>query len=107
MNNSTDVLNHMNLVTGRKSRVVPQKAKDQIARLKKDGYTYDDIATAITNCSKDEYHIETNYKYLTMEFITRPAQFDKWFSLGKAESPNPKWNKEKYIDYINFNKTKK
>ena len=75
------LLNFFNKVTGKKSRVIPEKVKTQfIARLK-EKYTKEDIKNAIINVCKDSFHIETNLKYVTLEFISRADKLDKFCQI--------------------------
>lgn len=81
------LIGYFNQVTGKKSRTVDKKAKAQLLARLKDGYTKDDIGKAIRNCANDSYHKENNLKWLTLEFISRPNQFDKWLNTDPIEQP--------------------
>lgn len=48
------------------------------ARLK--DYSKSDILKAIENAHKDDYHIETNFKHLTPEFILRQDKIEKFLN---------------------------
>ena len=76
------LLTVFNSILGKKTRVVPDKANKQLKAALKAGYSKDDIVTAITNASKDPHHIESNYKYLTLEFITRPDKLDRFINMS-------------------------
>ena len=80
---SSKLLSVFNSILGKNSRVVSQKAKNQINERIKEGYTKDDIVKAITNASKDSHHIDTSYKYLTLEFITRPDKLERFVAMGE------------------------
>jgi uncharacterized phage protein (TIGR02220 family) len=67
---SSKLLSVYNSILGKTARVVNAKTKTQIKDRLKEGYTKEDIVNAIRNASKDPHHIEFNYKYLTLEFIT-------------------------------------
>ena len=69
-----------NKVTSKKIKVVNAKAKTQLNARIKEGYTKQDIAKAITNCFNDKYHKE-NPHFLTLEFISRPDKFEKYFNM--------------------------
>jgi len=71
------LLQKFNEITGKKARVVPDKAKRQIRARLKEGYSRQQILIAIKNCSQDPYHIE-NPKFLTLEFISRSDKFEKY-----------------------------
>ncbi len=68
-------------LTGKKTKVIPDKARRQILARLKDGYSKDDLVTAIRNCYNDPFHKENNHKYLTLEFISRSDKFDAYTSL--------------------------
>jgi len=76
------VLDIFNSTVGRKCRVIPSKAKAALKQRLKDGYTKQDFVKAITNASKDQHHIDTNYKYLTIEFITRADKFERFVNMS-------------------------
>jgi uncharacterized phage protein (TIGR02220 family) len=72
------LLNQFNELVGRNHKLVTEKAKRQLIARLKDGYTKQDIWNAIQNCYNDEYHKETNHKYLTLEFISRPDKMERY-----------------------------
>jgi uncharacterized phage protein (TIGR02220 family) len=75
------LLSKFNDITGKSSRVVPDKARNQILARIKEGYTKADILKGIENCYKDSHHQETNHKYLTLEFISRPDKLEKFVNV--------------------------
>lgn len=81
-----------NNLTKRNIRVVSEKTKNQITARLKEGYTKDDIWNAIVNCFNDDYHKETNHKYLTLEFISRPDKMEKYSAdlVKKPQDNNSK-----------------
>lgn len=62
----------------KRTKIFPEKIKRKYLSLIKDGFTLGDIAEAMRNASKDEYHKNTNYKYCTLEFFSRPDKIDKF-----------------------------
>jgi len=79
--NYMSLLEYINSLTNKKYKVVIDKAITNLDKLAKN-YTEDDVRVAIFNCSKDEYHISTNFKFLTLEFISRPDKFEKFFNAS-------------------------
>jgi uncharacterized phage protein (TIGR02220 family) len=69
-----------NSIYGRQIRVIPAKAKKQIRERLKEGYTKTDFVTALENAKNDQYHKDNNYKYITLEFISRPDKFERYSS---------------------------
>ncbi len=61
------------------------KSKSQLKARVKEGFTLDQIKTAITNAANDSYHKETKFKYLTPEFLTRADKVDKFLNIGEAK----------------------
>jgi uncharacterized phage protein (TIGR02220 family) len=64
------------------------KVKKQLHERIKEGYTSENFKHAFTAISKDQYHNEKGYKYLTPEFITRANKLEMWSnaSIEKLES---------------------
>jgi hypothetical protein len=72
------LLNQFNELLNRTHKVIPEKAKRQLLARLKDGYTKQDIWNAILNCYEDDFHKESNHKYLTLEFISRPDKMERY-----------------------------
>lgn len=79
-------------ITGKRCLVVNDKVKRSILARLKEGYSKEDIATAIYNCYNDPYHKETGHKYLTLEFISRPDKLEKYSTITHVK---PKIKEEK------------
>jgi len=105
------LLEFFNKTTGKKSRVVNKKTKEQFKARLKEGYTKQDIKEAIMNCYTDSFHKETNHKHLTLEFIGRADKLDKYSqreNIGKNVATTgrfaglPVGHKDgtRFIDYI-------
>ena len=75
---------------GREIRVVNAKAKKQIAARIKEGYTKEDLMRALLNAKGDSYHIETKYKYITLEFVSRSDKFERFSQNHVQVLPKPK-----------------
>jgi hypothetical protein len=58
------------------TRVLGDKAVKQLNALLKAGYTITDIGQALENAMKTKNHKDSNYVYLTPEFITRADKFN-------------------------------
>lgn len=74
------LINLYNDKFGRTTRTLPKKAKKQIIDRLKEGYTKNDFVTAFENAKNDQYHKDNNYKYITLEFISRPDKFERYSS---------------------------
>jgi len=79
------LLNTFNEITGKNCRVVNTKTKNQLKARLKEGYTKEDIVHAIKTCFKEDYHVETNHKHLTLEFITRADKLDKYVNITEKK----------------------
>jgi hypothetical protein len=78
------LLNQFNEITGKKAKVIDDKAKKQFLARLKDGYTKNDIVNAITNCYNSEFHKNNGHKNLTLEFISRPDKFAMYFDFKET-----------------------
>ena len=57
------------------------KARRQFLSLINAGYSSDQMITALQNFMKDQYHIDTGFKHLTPEFITRSDKIEKGLNM--------------------------
>lgn len=65
-------------------RTINQKNRQAFNARMKQGYKKTDIQTAILNCSKNDYHIENNFRYCTPEFFSRADVLDKYSNVTIA-----------------------
>jgi len=73
--------------TGKQIKVFSHKAKGQLNQRLKDGFTYEDIESAILNCKNNEWHNKPENKhYLTLEFILRSESIEKYKSAITMQS---------------------
>lgn len=92
--NWDEFLLYFNKVTGQNRRVISPKVKTKIKTRLKEGYTKNDIALTIKNAYNDDYHQETGYKHLTLEYISRSDTIDR-FSVITNKDNNPTRMKSK------------
>ena len=62
------------------------KVKKQFLERIKEGYQSSDFKNAIKAISKDEHHQESNYKYLTPEFLTRADKLERFSNMVIPET---------------------
>jgi len=72
------VLNHFNFCFTKRSRIIPSNVKRKYQQLILDGFTIDDIKLAMTNASRDTFHVDTKFKYCSLEFFSRADKIDKF-----------------------------
>jgi uncharacterized phage protein (TIGR02220 family) len=72
---------YYNKVLDKSCRVISKKAKDNFNQRLKEGYLKTDIVKVIDNVSHDNFHKETNYKPVTLEFLSRPNIFERYSSM--------------------------
>jgi uncharacterized phage protein (TIGR02220 family) len=77
-----------NSITGRQYRG-DTKSKAAFNARKKQGWTLEQFDKAIRSVMTDRYHIESNFKYLTPEFITREDKLDKFHAQSDAPMADP------------------
>ena len=100
-----DLLSFLNSTTGKGFKVITSKAEKNIKSRLKEGFTFEDMKRAIVNCSKNKYHIE-NPQYLTLEFITRADNLEKYLNVAPAQMvalrPHDKgFNPVSYANIVN------
>lgn len=90
INNNIDylaLLGFVNKTFGRKFEVINEKTKRAYKARLKEGYTKEQIMSAITNAAVSKYHKDNNYQYCTPEFFSRAETIDKYSDLTiKTES---------------------
>jgi len=72
---------YFNKVFKKSARIISDDAKKKFRQRLKDGYTKDDIQKVIDNCSNDKHHKDNDYKYVTFEFLSRPAIFERYAAM--------------------------
>jgi len=83
----TNFISKFNEITSKKIRVPDDKFKRQLNARLNEGFTLDEIYKAIKECMKDSHHIETKFKYLTPEFITRADKLQKFLNATTEAKP--------------------
>lgn len=77
----TKLLLYYNSVLNKSCRVFPENVKKAFNLRVKEGYLKEDIKKVIDNASNDELHKENNFKYVTLEFLSRPKIFERYASM--------------------------
>ena len=90
------ILNIFNEVFQKKSRVMTKKVVNKYKDILRH-FSLDDIKSAMENAKDDEFHLENNYKYCTIEYFSRLEQIDKWTNVTKEDKKKegfvmPKFN---------------
>jgi uncharacterized phage protein (TIGR02220 family) len=75
----------INKTFGRSFKKVSPTVKSKYNARLKDGYTKEDFKTAITNCSKNKFHIDNNFQYCTPEYFSRSEVIDKYSNVTEQE----------------------
>lgn len=84
------LLKLINDKTKREFKMINDTVKAKFKARIKDGYTKEDILKTINNASKDAFHIENNFKYLTPEYFSRASTIDKHSSVSVIDTKVPK-----------------
>lgn len=82
------LLEYFNNSFGKSSRVVNAKVKKSFNARLKEGYTKHDFKKCIDNLKNDSWHKENDYKYCTLEFISRSDKLDKWTNVTNEDITN-------------------
>jgi len=75
------LLKYFNDCTGKKSRIINDSVKAKFKARFKEGYSKTDIMTTIKQASQDDYHKENNFKYLTIEYVSRSEIMERYTSM--------------------------
>ena len=70
------LLQTYNKIYNKKCVVINQKVRDKYKILLKQGYTKANIHTAMLNCKKDTFHKESDFKYCSIGYFSRPNTMD-------------------------------
>lgn len=79
------LLEYLNKTFDRKFKIISEDVKKKYQARLKDGYTIDDIITAINNCKKNKFHIENNFQYCTPEFFSKSTTLEKYSDVTIQE----------------------
>lgn len=72
---------YFNKVFKKSARIISDDAKKKFRQRLKDGYTKEDVQKVIDNCSNDNHHKDNDYKYVTFDFLSRPAIFERYAAM--------------------------
>jgi len=64
-------------IKSKKTEIAKEALSHFNARIR-EGYTLEEITSAINNAASDSHHSESGYKWLTLDFILRPKQLERW-----------------------------
>jgi predicted transcriptional regulator len=90
------IINIFNEVFGKNSKVMSKKVLNKYKEILK-YYSLTEVQLAMQNAKADEFHIENNFKYFTIEYFSRIEQMDKWMNIVKEQKQKadfilPKFN---------------
>jgi len=65
------------------------KLKPKWLAIKKQGYTIENVLTALKNAMESDFHKQNNHKHLSVEFFTRTDKLDMWLNAKpKTHTPH-------------------
>jgi predicted transcriptional regulator len=90
------IINIFNEVFGKNSKVMSKKVLNKYKEILK-YYSLTEVQLAMQNAKADEFHVENNFKYCTIEYFSRIEQMDKWMNIVKDQKQKadfilPKFN---------------
>lgn len=77
--NEEGLIKMFNEVFTKNSRVISKKVVDRYKEIFTH-YTLDEVKEAMEHARDDDFHIETRWKYCTIEYFSRMDQLDKWLN---------------------------
>ena len=88
--NWNNLLLFFNETFKKNNRVFNDANKSKYLARIKEGYSRENISKAMIKASKDNFHIESSFKYCTLEYFSRSATLDKYgFDSTKKETYIP------------------
>lgn len=81
-------LSTINNIFDRSFKMINVSVRKKYEMLLKQGYTKHQIHNAMLNCKNNDYHKETNYRYCTPEFFSRPITIDKYGDTSLNDNQN-------------------
>lgn len=66
-----------------KYRYADSKAKSKLNIIRKEGFTIDDDNKVLKAIQEDNYHNETDFKFVTPEYVTRMHIYEKFLNSYK------------------------
>jgi uncharacterized phage protein (TIGR02220 family) len=75
-----------NQTLGKNHKKINDTIKAKIKARLKEGYTKHDFQKAVENIAKEKYHIETQFRHATPEFISRADKLEMY--IGKSDVNN-------------------
>jgi len=88
------IINIFNEVFGKNSKVMSKKVLNKYKEILK-YYNLAEVQLAMQNAKADEFHVDNNFKYCTIEYFSRIEQMDKWINVTKQQKADfilPKFN---------------
>ena len=90
------IINIFNEVFGKNSKVMSKKVLNKYKEILK-YYSLTEVQLAMQNAKADEFHVDNNFKYCTIEYFSRIEQMDKWMNIVKEQKQKadfilPKFN---------------
>lgn len=89
------LIDYLNKKTGRAFRIVNETVKKKYTSTLNQGYTKEDIRTAIDNAVKAKNHIDNNFQHLTLEFFSRPDKLDMYSAKKESKGIEGETEEEK------------
>lgn len=79
-----EILPMFNEIFSRRSRLMPKNVINRYKEILRH-YSVDELRDAMMAAKEDEYHMETGYKYCTLEYFSRLNQIDKWLNVAQSK----------------------
>jgi hypothetical protein len=77
--NESEIIKMFNGVFTKNSRVISKGVLNKYKEILK-YYSIEEIKEAMEHARDDDFHIETRWKYCTIEYFSRMDQLDKWLN---------------------------
>lgn len=86
MGEAAQILEMFKLIFNKpRTRVMSKRVVNRYKKLLKI-YSINEIEEAMKKASQDQFHIDTGYKHLTLEYFSREEMMDKWVSYDPKQT---------------------
>lgn len=89
------ILFKYNQVFNRKSRIISNAVLKKYKNIF-EAFTKEELEMAMSAAKNDEFHIQTKFRYCTIEYFSRVDQMDKWLNIAIESFEKKKFDLPKF-----------
>jgi hypothetical protein len=94
------LIKKFNLMFGKKAKIINDDVKKKYNARLKDGWLKDDIAIAMDSVLNDQFHIESGFKFVTLEYLARDSTLQKHATKDLSKPTTEKVMQPRHEDQL-------